>query len=79
MAFTPSLNSERSLVISGPLLTNAILMIVALVALLGVAQRLWPSRPDASAVAVLLVTGAVTIRDEVCSSAAGINGSSAAR
>ena len=35
-------------------LTNAILVMTALLALLGIARQLWPQRPDAWAVAVLL-------------------------
>jgi hypothetical protein len=38
----------------GPAIVNAILVATAMVALLGVARRLWPGRPDAWVVALLL-------------------------
>jgi len=41
-----------------PAIVNAILVVTAMVALLGVARRLWPKRPEAHVVAVVLAAAA---------------------
>ena len=48
-------------ILGNPALTGPVLAFVAVVALVGVARRLWPARPDASVVAALMLASSTQV------------------
>ena len=62
-SYLPVNASLRALVgsVATPVLTGPLLLVVAVLALNGIARRLWPGRPDAALVAILLLVTAPQI------------------